>query len=89
MEDKLEMEANQIGGIAAEQLRQYIERIERLETEKKGLMDDIRDIFAEAKSSGFDPKVMRQVLKERKLDQDERDEQETLLAVYKRALNME
>ncbi len=88
MEDRVEIEASQIGGVAAEQLKQYIERIERLEDEKKSLAEDIRDIFAEAKASGFDVKVMRQVIKERKLDANERDEQETLLAVYKKALNM-
>lgn len=77
-----------IGGITAEQLRSYIERIERLEEEKAGLAADIRDVFAEAKGNGFDVKTMRQVLRLRKLDKDERDEQETLLDLYLHALGM-
>lgn len=78
----------QVGGIAAEQLRQFIERVERLEEEKAALMQDIRDVFAEAKSSGFDPKVMRQIIRIRKMEESERDEQETLLDLYKQALGM-
>lgn len=77
-----------IGGITAEQLRSYIERIERLEEEKAGIAADIRDVFAEAKGNGFDVKTMRQVLRLRKLDKDERDEQETLLDLYLHALGM-
>jgi len=78
----------QTGGIAADRLRSIIERIERLEEEKKALAGDIRDIFAEAKSAGFDVKVLRQVLKIRRMDQSEAEEQESLLEVYKRALGM-
>lgn len=78
----------QVGGIAAEHLRQFIERIERLEEEKAGIAQDIRDVFAEAKSSGFDPKIMRQVIRIRKMADAERDEQETLLDLYKQALGM-
>ncbi|MDX2103727.1 MAG: DUF2312 domain-containing protein [Alphaproteobacteria bacterium] len=77
-----------VGGIAAEQLRSFIERIERLEEEKKALQSDIKDIFAEAKGNGFDVKIMRQILKLRKMDQAEVDEQETLLDVYRQALGM-
>lgn len=77
-----------VGGIAAEQLRSFVERIERLEEEKKALADDIRDLFAQAKASGFDLKVLRQLLRLRKLDQAERQEQETLLDIYRRALGM-
>lgn len=76
------------GGIAADRLKAFIERIERLEEEKKGIAGDIRDIFSEAKGVGFDTKTMRAVLKLRKLDSAERDEQETLLDVYKQALGM-
>jgi uncharacterized protein (UPF0335 family) len=76
------------GGIAGEQLRQYIQKIERLEQEKADLASDIRDAFAEAKGNGFDPKVMRQVIKIRKMDQNERAEQEELLDIYKHALGM-
>lgn len=78
----------QNGNITADQLRSYIERIERLEEEKKGIADDIKDVFAEAKSNGFDTKTMKQVMKLRKMDANERDEQEYMLDVYKRALGM-
>lgn len=77
-----------VGGIAAEQLRSYIERIERLEEEKAALTADIREVFAEAKGNGFDTKIMRAVIKLRKLEPADLDEQETLLDLYKRALGM-
>lgn len=80
---------SEVGGIAAEKLRQVIERVERLEEEKAGIASDIRDIFAEAKMSGFDTKIIRQVIKVRKMAADERDEQETLFEIYKKALGME
>lgn len=76
------------GNITADQLRSYIERIERLEEEKRVLADDIKDVFAEAKSNGFDTKTMKQVMKLRKMDANERDEQDYMLDVYKRALGM-
>ena len=69
-------------GIAASQLKSFIERIERLEEEKAGIATDIREVYAEAKSSGFEPKVMRQVIKLRKMDRDDRQEQEALLDLY-------
>jgi uncharacterized protein (UPF0335 family) len=77
-----------VGNVAADQLRSYIERIERLEEEKQGIASDIRDVFAEAKGSGYDTKAMRQLLKLRKMEAHERDEQEHMLDVYKRALGM-
>lgn len=77
-----------VGGVTAEQLRSYIERIERIEEEKDGLSADIKDIFAEAKGNGFDVKTMRQILKIRKLDPSDRDEQEALLELYMHALGM-
>lgn len=77
-----------IGGVAGDQLRSYIERIEKLEEEKTELAADIREVFAEAKANGFDVKTMRQVLKLRKMDHNERDEQEHMLDLYKRALGM-
>ena len=77
-----------IGGVTAEQLRSYIERIERLEEEKAGLAADIKDVFAEAKGNGFDVKTMRQILKIRKMDASDRDEQEALLDLYMHALGM-
>ncbi len=77
-----------VGGITGAHLRSYIERIERLEEEKKALADDIRDVFAEAKGNGFDVKIMRQVLKLRKLEPADRQEQEILLETYLAALGM-
>ncbi len=77
-----------VGGIAAERLRSYIERIERLEEEKAALAADIREIYSEAKGKGFDAKTMRQVVRLRKLDQNERIEQEALLALSRHALGI-
>jgi uncharacterized protein (UPF0335 family) len=77
-----------VGGVAGDQLKSYIERVERLEEEKSGLAVDIREIFAEAKGNGFDVKTMRQIIKLRKMDHNERDEQEHMLELYKRALGM-
>jgi uncharacterized protein (UPF0335 family) len=77
-----------VGGIAADRLRSIVERVERLEEEKKALAGDIRDIFQEAKSAGFDVKVLRKVLSLRKLDQAALQEQDTLLDLYRRALEV-
>ncbi len=77
-----------VGGIAADRLRSLIERIERLEEERKALGSDIKDIFSEAKSAGFDVKVLRQLISIRKKEPAEVEEQETLLDVYRRALGM-
>lgn len=77
-----------VGGIAGDHLKSYIERIERLEEEKASLALDIREVFAEAKANGFDTKTMRQVLKIRKMEANERDEQEHMLDLYLRALGM-
>ena len=70
------------------QLRQLIEQIERLEEEKKGLSDDIKDKFLEAKAVGFDVKILRQVIRLRKQSQDDRDEQQAVLDTYLHALGM-
>jgi uncharacterized protein (UPF0335 family) len=78
----------EVGGISAERLRSLVERIERLEEERKALGSDIKDIFAEAKSAGFDVKVMRQLIRLRKMEPAEVEEQESLLDVYRRALGM-
>jgi uncharacterized protein (UPF0335 family) len=78
----------QAGGVAAGQLKSLVERIERLEEEKKGIADDIRDVFAEAKGQGFDTKVMRQVIRLRKKDSAERQEEEALRDLYMHALGM-
>jgi uncharacterized protein (UPF0335 family) len=77
-----------VGGIAGAQLKSFIERIERLEEEKRVLGEDIKEVYAEAKGTGFEPKIMRQILKIRKMGKDEHDEQENLLDIYKRALGM-
>ena len=77
-----------VGGIAGERLRSFIERIERLEEERRTLGEDIKEVFAEAKGNGFDTKIMRQIIKIRRMDKDDLDEQETLLDIYKRALGM-
>ena len=77
-----------VGGIAADRLRSLIERVERLEEERKALVSDIKDIFAEAKSAGFDVKVMRQIIALRKKEPADIEEAETLLDLYKRALGM-
>ena len=76
------------GGVAADRLRSIVERIERLDEEKKALTSDIRDIFLEAKSAGFDVAVVREILKLRKRDPADIEERETLLDVYRRALGM-
>ena len=74
--------------IAADQLRLFIERIERLEEEKKGMADDIRDVYAEAKSQGYDAKTMRDIVRLRKMEKDASDEAEYLLETYKAALGL-
>ncbi|HEV7371247.1 DUF2312 domain-containing protein [Arenibaculum sp.] len=83
------MATNDVGGIASDRLRSFIERLERLEEEKKGLQDDIKDVLAEAKGTGFDTKIIRQILRLRKQAKDERQEMEELLDLYKAALGME
>ena len=75
-------------GAGAEQLTQFIERIERLEEEKRALMADIKDVYAEAKASGFDPKIMRQVVRMRSMDRDLLSEQDALLDTYRDALGL-
>lgn len=75
-------------GLSAEHLRQYVERLERLEEEKKNVAEDIKEVFAEAKGNGFDVKTIRQILKIRKIEANELEEAEYLLETYKRALGM-
>ncbi|MCB2013626.1 MAG: DUF2312 domain-containing protein [Sphingobium sp.] len=76
------------GAIAADQLRLFIERIERLEEEKKGIADDIKDVYAEAKATGYDTKTMRQIVRLRKMENHVREEAEALLETYKAALGL-
>ena len=76
------------GGVAVDRLRSLVERIERLEEERKALSSDINDIYVEAKSAGFDVKVLRQLIRIRKQEAAEVEEQETMLDIYRRALGM-
>ncbi|GAN63323.1 hypothetical protein AA0313_2860 [Acetobacter indonesiensis NRIC 0313] len=78
----------QVGGIAADRLRSIIERVERLEEERKALAADIKDVFTEAKSAGFDVRTIKQIIRLRKQEPAEIEEQETLLDIYRRALSM-
>lgn len=80
---------SEVGGVAGDRLRSFIERIERLEEEKATIAIDIREVYAEAKANGFDPKIMRQIVRLRKMESNDRQEQEALLEVYKEALGME
>ena len=78
----------EIGGESADRLRSFVERVERLEEEKAALAADISEVYSEAKGSGFDVKILRQVVRLRKMDQSDRREQEELLDIYKRVLNL-
>ena len=77
------------GNVAADQLRLLIERIERLEEEKKGISDDIKDVYLEGKATGYDPKIMRQIVRLRKMQPHDRQEMEAILQTYLSALGME
>jgi len=74
--------------VAADELRLLIERIERLEEEKKGISDDIRDVYSEAKARGYDSKIMRQIVRLRKMETHDRQEMEAILDTYKAALGL-
>jgi uncharacterized protein (UPF0335 family) len=80
--------APRVGGVAVDQLKSVIARVERLSEERDGLAADIRDVFAEARGQGFCVKSIRQIIKLRKLDASEIEEQETMLDTYKRCLGM-
>lgn len=77
-----------IGGVSAEQLKSYVERIENLEEEKAKVSEDVREVYSEAKGNGFDTKTLREVVKLRKMDHDDRQEQEYMLDLYKKALGL-
>lgn len=77
-----------VGGIAADRLKSFVERIEKLEEEKKGLQEDIKEVYAEAKGTGFDTKIIRQIIRMRKMDKADLQEQEAILDLYKEALGM-
>ena len=76
------------GNVAADQLRLFIERIERLEEEKKGIADDVKDVYAEAKANGYDTKTMRAIVRLRKMENHTRDEMDALLETYRNALGL-
>ncbi len=76
-----------VGGVAKDRLKSFVERIERLEEEKLALAADIREVYSEAKGAGFDVKVMRQLIRLRKMDRDDRSQMEAVLDVYERALD--
>ncbi len=86
MSDEINESGNAIGGIAAEALRQFVDRVERLEEEKKALAEDIKDVYGQAKSQGFDVKILRKIISLRKKDRQEREEEEQLLELYLAAL---
>ncbi|SDF51146.1 Uncharacterized conserved protein, UPF0335 family [Limimonas halophila] len=77
------------GGISGEQLQNYIQRIEKLEEEKAALQSDIKEVYNEAKANGFDTKIMRQLIRLRKKDHEDRQQEESMLDLYKNALGME
>ena len=76
------------GNVAADQLRLFIERIERLEEEKKGIADDIKDVYAEAKANGYDTKTMRAIVRLRRMETHVRQEADALLETYRQALGL-
>jgi uncharacterized protein (UPF0335 family) len=78
----------EVGHNSKEQIRSIIERVERLEEEKKGLADDIKDVFAEAKGNGYDPRALREIVKLRKQDPEDRKEREAIIETYMHALGM-
>lgn len=78
----------EVGGIAGDQLKSFVERIERLIEERKTLQADIKEVYAELKGTGFDPKIVRKIIAERARDKDDLDEEQSLLDVYRRALGM-
>ncbi len=81
-------EPKDVGGVAGQRLASFIERIERLEEEKTALMEDIKEVYAEAKGVGFDVKTMRKVISLRKMDNEKRRESEELLELYKSAVGL-
>ena len=76
------------GNVAADQLRLFIERIERLEDEKKGIADDVKDVYAEAKANGYDTKTMRGIVRLRRMEKHARDEADALMETYRTALGL-
>lgn len=84
-----ETETQDVGGVAGQRLKSFMDRIERLEDEKKGLADDIKDIYGEAKGVGFDVKTIRKLVRLRKMETEKRREEEELLELYKAAIGLD
>lgn len=82
-------EEQDVGGVSGKRLKAYLDRIERLEEERKGMSDDIKDIYSEAKATGFDVKTMRKLVRLRKMDAEKRREEEELLALYQAAIGLD
>ena len=87
-DDNKDGKVSDTGGVAGKRLVSFLERIERLEEEKAGLGDDVKDVYAEAKGVGFDVKIMRRIVKLRKMDAEKRREEDELLDLYKAAIGM-
>ena len=77
-----------VGGVSGQRLKSFIERVERLEEEKKGMAEDIRDVYGEAKATGFEPKIIRKVISRRKQNVEKRREEEELVSLYSAAIGM-
>ncbi|PJB69428.1 MAG: DUF2312 domain-containing protein [Alphaproteobacteria bacterium CG_4_9_14_3_um_filter_47_13] len=82
-------EPQDVAGVAGKRLKSFLDRIERLEEEKAALAEDIKDVYGEAKATGFDPKIMKKVLKIKNMDADKRQEEEALIELYKAAIGIE
>lgn len=82
-------ETQDTGGVSGQRLKAYLDRIERLEEEKAGLGEDVKDIYAEAKATGFDTKTMRKLVRLRKMDAEKRREEDELLELYKAAIGLD
>lgn len=85
----IETETKDVGGVAGERLKSFIERIERLEEEKAATTDDIKDVYAEAKGTGFDTNIIKKIIKLRAMDAEKRREADELLELYKAAIGLE
>lgn len=77
-----------VGGISGKRLKSFIERVERLEEEKSAIAEDIKEVYGEAKATGFDTKIIRRLIKERKMDAEKRNEEDEVLRLYKAAIGM-
>ncbi len=86
-EETSETTAN-VGGVAGERLKSFIERVERLEAEKKAIAEDIKEVYAEAKTTGFEPKIIRKIVSKRKMELEKRREENELLDLYMSAIGM-